>query len=106
METTISDHESVYLIKKKVRNNPSYNYINARSFQRYDKEDFQTDVKNDPRWLDYSNSDNVDIKWNLFEDIIKEHADYHCPMKKIRVRNDSPNWFTKELVEEIYHRDR
>ena len=106
LETTISDHETVYLIKKKIRNTPSFNYIDARSYQNYVKEEFQNDLINDNRWYDYYTSDDVDMKWKLFEDIISTYADHYCPIKKIRVRNDSPNWFTKELVEEIYHRDR
>ena len=30
----------------------------------------------------------------------------HCPIKEIRVRTDSPLWFSCELLEEIYQRDR
>ena len=44
--------------------------------------------------------------WEIFEQVIKDHADDHCPIKEIRVRNDSPHWFSRELLEEIYHRDR
>ena len=38
--------------------------------------------------------------------ITSTHADTHCPVKDIRVRKDSPHWFSRELLEEIYQRDR
>ena len=65
-----------------MRSSHKYNYIDARSYQRYVKSDFQNDVINDRRWLDYYNSDNVDIKWDLFKNTVIEHADFHCPEKK------------------------
>ena len=103
---TISDHEAVYLVKKKPRCKATYNYIEARSFQGYDVEDFQNDVISDDCWNTYNSCNDVNTKWEIFEDVIKRNADKHCPVKSIRVRSDSPTWFTKELVEEIYHRDR
>ena len=69
--------------KKKIRNNPSYNYTST--YQNYVKEDFQRDVINDHHWLEYYNSDDVNIKCKLFEDMITMYADIHCPIKEIRV---------------------
>ena len=46
------------------------------------KEDFKKDVVDDHRSYEYYNSDDVDVKWKLFEDVVREHADYHCPIKK------------------------
>ena len=103
---TISDHEAVFLVKKKPRCKAAYTYMEARSFQGYDIKNFQNDVISDHCWDEYNSENDVNIKWDIFEDIIKRNADVHCPVKNIRVRSDSPKWFTKELVEEIYHRDR
>ena len=57
-------------------------------------------------WDNFYTETDVNIKWEIFESIIRKNADIHCPLRKIKVRIDSPNWFTKELAEEIYHRDR
>ena len=103
---TISDHEAVYLVKKKPRCKGTFEYMQARSFQTYDKANFQNDIISDHCWDEYNLENDVNIKWEIFEGIISKNADIHCPLKKIRVRNDSPQWFTRELVEEIYHRDR
>ena len=106
IKTTISDHEAVYLIKKKIRCKPLYTQIRARTYQNYDKAVFQNDIRNDDQWLSFSSTSDVNVKWEIFERIIENHADVHCPQKNIKVRTDSPQWFTKELLEEIYHRDR
>ena len=103
---TMSDHEAVYLVKKKPRCKASYDYIEARSFKNYDKNDFQHDIVSDVSWDNFYTETDVNIKWEIFESIIRKNAEIHCPLKKIKVRIDSPNWFTKELAEEIYHRDR
>ena len=84
----------------------SYTTIKARTFQNYIKEDFQQDIKNDPIWENVWKLSNVNEVWDLFEIIISNQADKHCPVKEIRVRNDSPHWFSRELLEEICQRDR
>ena len=95
---TISDHEAVYLVKKKLRCKATYEYIDVRSYQNYDKIKFQEDVKADIRWADFYASDNANVKWKVFESIIECHVDKYCPLKRIRIRSDSPQWFTKELI--------
>ena len=44
--------------------------------------------------------------WEIFEKFAANHANSHCPEKNIKICVNSPQWFTKELSEEIYHRDR
>ena len=39
--------------------------------------------------------------WAIMLEIIGESTDLCCPIKKIRVRNDTPAWFTKEVIELI-----
>ena len=44
IETDISDHLPVYMIKKKGRVSKEYKYIYGRTYSRYDKEVFQNDI--------------------------------------------------------------
>ena len=106
IDSCISDHEIVYLVKMKVRSKIEFTSINARTFRNFIKDDFQADIRNDDRWDMFWLTHDVDIAWDIFESIISTHANHHCPVKEIRVRNDSPHWFSRELLEEIYHRDR
>ena len=50
IESSISDHEIVFFVKKKNRLKAERTSILARTFQNYVKKDFQDDVKHDPRW--------------------------------------------------------
>ena len=67
-----------------------YEFLNARSYQNYVKVDFQSDIKSDNRWADYYTTNEVNEKWDIFEKILEDQTEIHCPMKKIRVRSDSP----------------
>ena len=60
----------------------------------------------DKHWDEFYTTNDVNIKWQIFENIIESHVDKFCPLKQIRIRSDSPQWFTKELIQEIFHRDR
>ena len=39
------------------------------------------------------------------ECIILECAEYHCPQKRMKFREKSPSWLSKEIVEELYYKD-
>ena len=63
---------------------------------------YQSVVLDDARWCSFwVNDNNVDTLWDIMQAIIIDSADLCCPMKKIRLRNSTPAWFTKELVELI-----
>ena len=71
---TISDHEAVYMVKKKFRCTVKYD-IKARSYQNCIVKNFQHDVISDQRWNDFYGNEDVNIKWDIFENIINTHAD-------------------------------
>ena len=37
--------------------------------------------------------------------IILECADYHCPTRQMKIRENSPSWLSKEIIEELYYKD-
>ena len=86
IESSISDHEIIYFIKKKIKIKSEHTTIKARTFQNYIKENFQQDIKFDSRWDYFWQIHNVDDLWNIFESIISTHSDTHCPIKDIRIR--------------------
>ena len=38
-------------------------------------------------------------------EIITESADFHCPMRKMKFRENSPEWITKDMISEISLKD-
>ena len=52
-----------------------------------------------------NNVDDPENLWEIIKNIIIKCADNHCPMKQMKIRDDSPTWFSGELIEELYHKD-
>ena len=45
------------------------------------------------------------MKWELFENIIRNHIDIMCPLKHFRVKQQKEQWITNELLELIKDKD-
>ena len=43
--------------------------------------------------------------WEIIKTIIKEAADAHCPLKNVKINEDTPNWLNRELLSEIHNKD-
>ena len=43
--------------------------------------------------------------WEITRTIIEEVADEQCPLKEIKINENTPNWLNKELLSEINHKD-
>ena len=68
----------------------------------YDKFLFQSVVRDDDRWqLFWEDHCDVNTLWDIMYKIIDDSAELCCPLKRIRIRDNTPAWFTKELIELI-----
>ena len=102
MDNQISDHLPVFLIRKKTREAKSFTTIWGRSMKNYNADLYQSVVMTDARWrFFWDRENNVDNLWDIMLSIILDGANLCCPLKRIRLRDDTPAWFTKELVEMI-----
>ena len=43
--------------------------------------------------------------WNIFYDIIVDHANSHCPLVNMYVNEKCPYWFSRDLIEEINYKN-
>ena len=73
----------------------------------YEKTHFQNDILENEIWDSFWNleSKNVDILWDYMLKVITETADIHCPVKQMKVRDDSPHWMGREIIEELHYKD-
>ena len=103
----ISDHLPTFFIKKKDKLKKTFSNFYGRSYVKYVKADFQRDVRSHQLWHDFweLEEDDPERLWDITLKIISEVADFHCPMRKMKFREDSPEWVTKEMVQEISHKD-
>ena len=106
LDICISDHLPIYCIKKKAQEHNPKKAIKGRSYRHYEKVNFQNDIINDDRWKKFwDESSEVDVMWKIFHEIIVEHASYHCPIVNMYVNENCPYWFSRDLIEEINHKN-
>ena len=107
IDASISDHLPVFVIKKKTKNPQTKTVINCRSYRNYNKQKFQDDVKNNRKWEDFWDKEesNPEGMWEIMKTIIEEAANDQCPLKEIKINEDTPNWLNRELLGEINHKD-
>ena len=43
--------------------------------------------------------------WEIMLGIIQDCADTHCPIKNMKIRDDTPSWITRDILSELDHKD-
>ena len=98
----ISDHLPIFIRRKKEREKKSFSKVWGRSMKEYDVTLFQSVIVANYKWrLFWDVGGDVNVLWDIMINIILEAADLICPVKRIRMRDSMPAWFTKELIEMI-----
>ena len=107
LDVAVSDHLPVFLVKKKQKTISLYATTRGRSYNAYRKDNFQDDIKTHPKWVLFweLEENNPDDMWEVMLEIICETADFHAPFKDMKIREDTPQWITKDLLSEINHKD-
>ena len=107
LDVAISDHLPVFMIKKKQKIHSSSSTIRARTYVNYDKTTFQEEIRWHSNWEDFWEVDQnePDKMWEVIFETIQEVADKHCPFRNMNIREDTPQWLTKEIISEINHKD-
>ena len=107
LNLALSDHLPVFLIKKKQKFKPPLTYTKGRSYNSYNKDKFQSDIKNHPNWVSFWNleENNPDMMWDIMLEIVRETSDLHAPFRNMKFREDTPQWITRDLISEINHKD-
>ena len=106
LDYRLSDHSSVFVTKKKPKFKKSFLNTKGRTYKHYNKHDFQQHILNDARWEQFWDPANtVDDMWQYIYDIVLCSANITCPFVNMKIANDNPEWFSHELLEEIYLKD-
>ena len=101
----ISDHLPIYVIRKKERERKQYKYIESRNRKKYNRVEFQKEIENDRCWLDYWKTNNVEEMWGILYQIILDSLNRLVPKRRVRLRVDSPEWFTNEVLASIRYKN-
>ena len=70
-------------------------------------EDYQKDIIEDVNWNTFWNMEpDVNKLWDVMIDVILTDANKHSPVVKMVVNESCPYWYSKELIEEINHKEQ
>ena len=106
VDTGLSDHQSVYCTKKITRIKLNvHKYIKTRSLQYYSQALYQEKLRK-INFPDYSNFKDINYAYSDFTENVTSVIDEIEPLKEIRVKNNSQDWFDAEINEEIERRDK
>ena len=97
----LSDHQLIYCTRKVTRAKfHDHKFITIRSLKNYSK-DIYIEALNEIDFPDYSEFDSVD---EAYDDLVKkltEVIDKIAPVKKIRVKSNTQEWFDDEIRQAI-----
>ena len=101
----VSDHDLVFVTRKKEMIKREQVDFYGRSYRRYDREVFGAYLT-EHDWADYWDFDNPDQCWDYIIELIGRFLDPLCPIKRRRVRNSGEPWLCNEILEAIYDKDQ
>ena len=78
--------------------------IETRSFKRYNKEQFRSEVADIP-WSVVESFDDLNDAVSAWNTLFIDVANRHAPIKKLRIKRAIKPWITKELKELMAERD-
>ena len=100
----ISDHKPIYIIKKKPRNIKKTSIFYGRTYRNYSMEKLR-EVISLADTKSILNENDPNQCWEKILRIITRAADALCPIIELRIRDNTPDYLNKELLELQHDRD-
>ena len=106
VDTGLSDHQLIYCMRKITRTKTNvHKYIKTRSLKNYSQTLFLDKLRK-INFPDYSNFKDINNAYSDFTEKVTSVTDEIAPIKEIRVKNNSQDWFDTEINEETERRDK
>ena len=104
LDSFISDHQPIYIIKKKTREVGTKISFKGRSYQKYDAKKI-SDILRNKDWSKFYSSERVDDQWDEMQALIREAADELCPIKVHKFKKEKPPYLTADILKLMGDRD-
>ena len=105
LEELLSDHFSIFVVRKKDREKTVKKWTKIRIYKNYDKDNFCALLAN-LDWVQYYAMRDVDELWNIIYVRIIEILEIMCPYKRVCLRDPKMPWVTAEVVKAINERKK
>ena len=104
LDTYISDHQPIFVVKKKKRNPKLKVSFLGRQYKNYNPITFANNLKTQD-WQNLYDQDSVNCQWSIMYDRIVAEADKQCPIKEFEFNYHKPPYLTNALLDQIRNRD-
>ena len=100
----ISDHQPIFVVKKKKRDHRPSTYFEGRSYRNFDGERLREDLLGHD-WTQFYSLGDPNEAWEYILEQFTPILDKMCPIRSFHIKNYRPDWVTQELLEQIKDRD-
>ena len=104
LEHYISDHQPIYIVHKKGRDERQSAKFSGRSYRNFNAADFEDKLRA-LDWGGFFDISDPGVAWEFIIQRITSVLDVICPIRTFHIKNYRPDWMTKELIEQIKDRD-
>ena len=101
----ISDHLTIYIIKKKEREQHKTVYRTLRDLSNFDSNIFRQLLINDT-WEMFDNAENVSDLWDIFYKKVYDILAIMCPLKRFKQREHVTPWLSADIYKAMRERDK
>ena len=105
LDWNFSDHQAVYINRKKNREIKEKSKFTGRSYRNYNKENFQERLR-EFSWYNFFNIEDPDICWDILYERIIFVLDDICPEKEFNINVYREPWMNKDIMEKIIDKDK
>ena len=99
----LSDHQLIYCTRKITRTRlNTHKYVKMRCFKYYSEDSYVEKLKE----IDFPDYSNFTEAYSDFTGKVASVIDEIAPIKEVRVKSNSQDWFDAEINEEIERQDK
>ena len=102
---SLSDHEMVGIVRKKIHHKYKPKTIRSRNFKNYNPVQISSELKN-INWEPFYNCEEPNSAWKLLRQIISETCDRYIPFTSKIIKGKPCPWLTEKLKSEMNFRDK
>ena len=102
----LSDHQMTYCTRKITRfKQNTHRFVKTRSFKNYSKDSYLQELEN-AKFPEYSKFTDINCAYSDFIGKLTTIIDKVAPVREMRIKANSQEWFDEEIYEHIALRDK
>ena len=103
LDDYVSDHYTVYCIRKKARENKECEMKTIRNYKQYNQDVFET-LLHEKDWHYYNTINDPNLQWAFIYKVTIDILSIMCPYRTTSVRKTSTQWITPDIFNHIHEK--